>query len=204
MNIQYRFPRFFDFLISLIYTKKYMKRFSDEIGSHHTVFEVAAGYGRMNRYMDSSNTYYGIDLNTIFVDYGKKQGLDLYVKDALDRKSYKRSDIFVVVDFVHHISEHKLKILFDLIFSHADKKVVVVEPAMLDFTSRFGIFGELAGWLLARFDSDGFNRIHRFFSEEEYDRLFKNRFGSKIGENFDFDCIQLDGHYLVTFTKNKL
>lgn len=63
MRFQYRHPRVYDFLIKFIYPKDLMDKFSDEVGKNQSVFDVAAGYGRVAKYIDSSNSYYGIDLN---------------------------------------------------------------------------------------------------------------------------------------------
>ena len=61
-----------------------MNAFSVEIGKHHSVFDVAAGYGRIAKFIDPSNSYQGIDLNEIFINHGRKQGLHLEVKNIFD------------------------------------------------------------------------------------------------------------------------
>ena len=86
MRFQYRHPRLYDLLIRLIYPHSLMSAFSVEVGKGQSVFEVAAGYGRIADFIDASNIYYGIDLNKIFVAYGLKKGRHLEGRDIFDEQ----------------------------------------------------------------------------------------------------------------------
>lgn len=201
MRIQYRYPKLYDFLISFLYPRDLLDRFQKEVGVNKTVFEIAAGYGRMSRFIHPSNKYYGIDLNKYFVNFGRKQGVNLDIKDIFDRKSYKKSDVYVAVDIVHHLSAAKLRKLFDLVFAHTKKKVIVIEPSFVNLESRQGLFGKCADWIFRSIDYDGFNGIERWLSEEEYMLLFRNRFMSSYGSNFSLRHQLLGNHHVVTFSK---
>ena len=107
--MQYRHPKIYDFFINFLYPKKLMEKFREEVGTGMTIFEVAAGYGRMSRYIDSSNLYYGIDLNPIFVASGRNQGINLDIKDIFDPAAYKTADIYILVDVIHHLDGEKLR-----------------------------------------------------------------------------------------------
>jgi SAM-dependent methyltransferase len=177
-----------------------MTAFSKEIGKDQLVFDVAAGYGRIAHYIDPSNTYYGIDLNKIFVDYGTRQGVNLELKDIFDSASYKKANVFTLVDVVHHLSKEKLIALFDLIFQHTEKKVVIIEPAFVDMARKYGLIGRIVDWFFKTMDDDGFNTIHRWFSDQEYSDLFSTKFGSSYGVAFSLKIQIIANHYLVTFT----
>lgn len=201
MRFQYRHPRLYDFLIRFLYTKKLLQKFKYEVGKNQSVFEVAAGYGRMSKLIDSSNQYYGIDLNKIFVDYGRKNGINLEIENIFNSKAYKKSDVFIIVDIIHHFSPEKLEKLFNIIFFYAEKKVIIMEPSFVSFTRRYGILGKFFGKIFRSIDDDGINRIEYWFTDEKYQDLFQSRFGSRYGKKFQIKYQKLGGHYLVTFIK---
>ena len=179
-----------------------MERFSTEVGKYQSVFDVAAGYGRVARFLHHSNTYYGIDLNEHFIKHGQNNGLELHLKNILDESSYHRRDVFVLVDIVHHLPEENLKLLFDLVFKYANRKVVIIEPAFVNLSERYGIWAKPIDWFFSYVDYDGFNKIDRWFTNEEYRELFKKKFGSQYGCCFQVRQEQISNHHLVTFTRD--
>lgn len=199
MRIQYRCPELYDFLISFIYPKKLLELFRQEVGKNKTVFEIAAGYGRMAKFIHSSNRYYGIDLNRNFVKFGRKKGLELEIKDIFDPQAYKKSDVYLVVDVVHHLPEKKLGRLFEMVFAHAKKKVIVIEPSFVNMESKYGVLGKLYDWFFKVIDYDGFNDISRWMTEKEYAALFQKRFGSAAGNSFSLRHQKIGNHHFAAF-----
>ena len=203
MRVYYRHPKLYNLVVStLLYSKGLWEKFNAELGENQTIFEVAAGYGRVAEFIDPSNKYYGIDLNKIFVEHGRSHGIDLEVKDIFDPTAYKRSDVFIAVDLIHHLTPEKLKGLFDLIFSHAAKKVIIMEASFSPM-KRYGILGKVAEWIFKSLDTDGINKIERVMTNQEYRQLFESRFGSRYGEKFDFQYQLVGGrclYQLVTYT----
>lgn len=199
MRFQYRHPRLYDFFIAWIYPPKLMKRVKELVGKDKSIFEVAAGYGRMADYIDSSSRYSGIDLNPFFLNYAKKKARNVTRGDMFNPASYYRSDVILLVDGVHHIEKDRLRVLFDLIFTHAQERVVVVEPAFVNFGSRYGAPGRILDKFLLWFDNDGFNRINRWFTDEEYSQLFQSRFGSALGKSFAVQHEKIANHHVVVF-----
>ena len=125
MRIQYRHPKLYELLVhKFLYSRRLWERFRSEIGENNTVFDVGAGFGYVTRFLHPSNHYYGIDLNKVFVRHGRNMGINLETKDIFDPKAYKQSDIFLVVDIVHHFSRERLKVLFDCIFDMHKKKLL--------------------------------------------------------------------------------
>lgn len=203
MRIQYRYPKLYNAMISCFYSRDLLERFGEEVGKNQTVFEVGAGYGRVARFIHPSNTYHGIDLNRRFVEFGKKRGIDLEIRDIFDASAYRKSDVFIVVDIVHHLTAEQLKTLFDLIFVNAAKKVVILEPSY-DLMKRYGVLGKFVERVFRFLDDDGINNIERLRTEEEYRQLFEDRFGSEHGRAFEFLYAKVPGRHLyqlITFIR---
>ena len=203
MRIQYRHPKLYQFLVQVFYPKALWEKLRAEVGENNTVFDVGAGFGYVARFLHPSNQYYGIDRNEIFVEYGRKNGRNLELKDIFDKSAYRESDIFLVIDVVHHFSIEKLKILFDLIFAHTKKKVIVVEPTFLSKYNHYGIGGNFVGWIFRILDGDGFNKIGSWLREEEYQKLFQSRFSSEYDGNFEMNHQKVGGHHFVVFARNE-
>ena len=199
MRFIYRHPKIYGFLISFIHSRALLEQFKKEVGRNHSIFDVAAGYGGMAEFIDSPNSYCGIDANEKFVEHGRRQGLNLKIKNIFDETAYQKSDIFLAVDIIHHLPEEKLSELFDLIFKHAGQKVIVLEPAFVSVTYRYWIFGRFLGWFFRKFDADGVNDIQRWFSENEYEDLFKRRIGSDLGKAFSVRYRRLGCYWLAVF-----
>ncbi|MEK7510139.1 MAG: class I SAM-dependent methyltransferase [Patescibacteria group bacterium] len=204
MRIYYRYPKLYELIVTkLLYSKRLIERFREVVGKNQSVFEVAAGYGRVARFIDPSNVYRGIDLNEGFVHHGRELGLDLEVKDIFDPLAYRTSDVCIAVDLIHHVPTEKLKPLFDLIFSHTGRKVVIMEASFQPM-KRYGILGTLIEWIFCMIDDDGINKMKRVRTDREYEQLFENRFGSKHGKDFDLAYEKIEGKHpyqLVTFTR---
>ncbi|MEX0877655.1 MAG: class I SAM-dependent methyltransferase [Candidatus Spechtbacterales bacterium] len=201
MMLQYKYPWIYKILIPIIHRKSVLKIFSEEVGKNVSVFDVACGFGQMEKYIDSSNVYSGIDLNEEFIIYAQKRGRQVEKGNIFDPGAYKKSDTVVLVDVVHHIPEKKLKELFDLVYSNAKERVVVMEPAFLNLKSRYGVFGGIVDWVFKKLDSDGVNEIERWFNEEEYIALFENRFGSREGNQFKLRLKKIHPYFIATFYK---
>ena len=202
MRIQYRHPKLYEFLVhKLLYPKGLWEKFKLEVGEYNTVFDVGAGYGYASRFVHPTSSYRGIDLNEAFVQHGQRSGIDLKMGDIFDPFVYKESDVFVAIDIIHHIAPKSLRSLFDLIFAHAKKKVIVIDPAFVSIARRYGIAGKLFGWIFSMLDDDGFQKIPRWMSEKEYANLFEIQFGSRHGKEFRTSKAKVGGYHFVTYTK---
>ena len=185
----------------LLCPKGLWEKFRAEIGEGSTVFDVGAGYGYASRFVHPSNHYYGIDLNEKFVQHGRGRGIDLKTADIFDPLVYKESDVFVVVDIIHHIIPQRLRDLFDLVFAHAKRKVIVIDPGFVSIAKRYGIGGKLLGWIFRILDDDGFQKIKHWMSDEEYRYLFETQFGSECGKEFQVNRERVGGYHFVVYTK---
>lgn len=201
MRFQYRHPRVYDFAIRFFYPRALTEALIRVVGKGKTVLDIACGYGRVAGIIDPSNQYQGIDLNEYFVRYGQSLGRNLRVANIFDRKSYAPSDVVLLVDIVHHLEARTLPKLFDLVFANAREKVIVVEPAFVGVAKKYGLFGTALGLIFQYIDSDGFNRIIHWLTNEEYTLLFKDRFGSKNGDGFRYTHEIVGRHHLAVFER---
>ncbi len=201
MRIQYKYPQLYQFLIPLLHRRAVLKRFSEEVGQDVTVFDVGAGFGQMARYLDSSTSYYGIDLNQKFVEFGRRKQRDLAVKDIFDPAAYRQSDVIIVVDIIHHLPPEKLPELFELIFANATQRVVILEPAFLNLGKKYGVLGSAVDWVFKKLDDDGINTIEHWMSENEYATLFENRFSTTGSKRFGLKVQKIYPYFLVTFER---
>lgn len=201
MGIQYRFTWLYRLLIPIIHRKKVVLAFKRAVGTDVSVLDVACGYGQMLDYMDESVEYNGIDLNEHFLAYAKKHGRNVKRADIFDKKSYKHVDVVCLVDVIHHLPEERLPELFDLLYSHAKKRVVVLEPAFVDLADKYGWIGKPIDWLFKKLDNDGINEIEKWLSEEEYIELFDTRFSSNEGKHFNVNRNKVWPYHVVVFER---
>lgn len=200
-GIQYRHPWIYSLFIPLIHRPPVVAAFRREVGKNKRVFDVAAGFGQMARYIHPSNAYGGIDLNQAYIDHARAHGLNIQSGSIFDPTKYEPNDVSLVVDVVHHMPSDKLPELFDLIFEHAKEKVVILEPSFVNYEHRYGAVGRPIDWILKKLDSDGVNDIRRWLTEEEYRELFETKFNAKHGSGFTMRLERIHPYYLVTYTR---
>lgn len=202
MMIQYKYPFVYKLFIPITHRKSVLSTFKNEVGKNVDIFDVAAGFGQMSKYIDVTNTYYGIDLNKKYVRYANKRGRCIVLGDIFDKKAYVGKDVFILVDVIHHLPPQKLSQLFDLVFEHAKKRVVILEPAFLNLGSKYGVFGSIMDWMFKKLDNDGVNKIEHWMSEKEYEKLFQKRFGSSRGDEFRVKVLKKYPYFVVTYSKS--
>lgn len=202
MGLQYRVIWIYRILIKLIHNRNVRTKFKAAVGKNVSVFDVACGYGQMADYMDDSVTYKGIDLNSKFIEHAQNHGKDVRLADIFSRKSYENSDVFVLVDLIHHLPEERLPELFRLVFKHTNKRVVILEPSFVDLKSKYGLLGSIIDWVFKKLDSDGLNKIEKWYSEDEYNKLFKSSFNADYKDSFEVSIDKVWPYYVVVYSKN--
>ncbi|MCP5106720.1 MAG: class I SAM-dependent methyltransferase [bacterium] len=172
-SLIYLHPRIYSTLIRLLYFDG-MKIVKKLVGKKKSVFEAACGYGRMQGYLDSSCSYAGIDLNEQFVEFGRKKKRDIWVGNVLDAGHYRKSDVILLSDILHHLTLKDIKKLLSIAVQYAVEKVVIIEPVFVKMGSKKNFFSRLIAKFMVFMDSDGFNEIEKWMSRDEYDALFKS------------------------------
>jgi len=145
--------------------------------------------------------YRGVDRNAIFVEDARKRGWEIICGDAFEPELWQSSDVVLVIDILHHLSDEMMLELMTLAFSHALSKVVVVEPAFVEVARRWGIIGRWIGRLFSAIDFDGFNRIERWQTREEYGALFQRLGRLAEASTFQMKACELGGHHLVVYRR---
>lgn len=167
----YKHPLLYDFGIRFLYFDG-MRIVKKLIGEKKSVFEAGCGYGRMQKYLDPSCSYSGIDLNEKFIEFGRKKNRNIKVGDVLDENLYRESDVILLADILHHLTINDIKKLLAISVRHAREKIVIIEPVFVKIGSKNNFFSRIIAKFMAWLDADGFNEIEKWMSRAEYDELF--------------------------------
>ena len=168
----FRNPWLYSLSIRLLHFDGF-KKIRDIIGKEKNVFEPACGFGRLQRYLYDSCSYSGIDLNEIFINFGKKRGLDIRIGNVLEESNYIKSDIIILCDILHHLTKDKMNKVVSIASKFAGEKIVIIEPAFVGLASGKGFFSRLAAKVLTKIDRDGINHIEKWLTRKDYQKLFK-------------------------------
>ncbi len=144
------------------------------IGKSKSVFEPACGYGRIKKYLYPDCIYAGIDLNRHFIKYGRKRNREIHPGNIFDTAVYRRADTILLCDILHHLKIKEIRKLLAIAAQFALEKIVIIEPTFVQIAARDNIFSRAVGKVMAAMDYDGFNKIDRWMSREEYNELFKS------------------------------
>ena len=169
----FRNPWLYSLSIRLLHFNGFNK-ISEIIGKKKNVFEPACGFGRLQKYLHNSCSYSGIDLNEIFIDFGRKRGLDIRIGDVLEEKNYIKSDIIILCDILHHLTKDKMHKLVSIAEKFSKEKVIILEPSFVGLASGKGFFSKIVAKIFTKIDSDGINHIDNWFSKQDYQKLFQH------------------------------
>jgi hypothetical protein len=169
-SVFYRHPLLYDLGIHFLYFNR-LKILKEIVGHDMTVFEPACGFGRMKQYLYPDCTYSGIDLNEIFVSFGRKKNRNIHLGDILKEENYRSADIILLCDILHHLQMPEIHSMFQIAGKFA-KKIIIIEPTFVAIAAKKNLFSQLLGKFMTRVDSDGFNEITHWMSRDEYQDLF--------------------------------
>jgi SAM-dependent methyltransferase len=160
-SVFYRHPLLYELGIHFLYLNK-LKILKKIVGHGQSVFEPACGFGRMKKYLYPDCAYSGIDLNDKFISFGRKKNRDIQLGDILNEENYRRADIILLCDILHHLQMPEIHRLFQIAGKFA-KRIVIIEPTFVALAARKNSFSHLLGKLMTRVD---------WMSREEYNELF--------------------------------
>lgn len=169
----YRSPWLYSMAIRLLHFDGF-KQIKDVVGKKKNVFEPACGFGRLQRYLHDTCSYSGIDLNKTFINFGRKKGLDIRMGDVLEESNYVKSDIIILCDILHHLTINKTQRLVSIATKFAKEKIVIMEPTFVGLASGKGFFSRFLAKVFAEIDFDGINNIEKWFTRQDYQKLFKD------------------------------
>ncbi|MCX6580875.1 MAG: class I SAM-dependent methyltransferase [Candidatus Aminicenantes bacterium] len=172
-SFMYVNPHIYDTFIRVLYFDG-LKILKKIVGVKKSVFEAACGYGRLQKYIDPSCTYTGIDLNEKFVEFGRKKNRDIRVGNVLDVNQYHDSDVILLADILHHLTVKDSGKLLAIAVRFAREKILIIEPAFVKIGAQNNLFSRMIGKIMKWLDADGFNEIEKWLSRDEYDAFFKS------------------------------
>lgn len=97
------------------------------VNKGETVLESGSGPGTLADSFASDVHYLGFDLNKDFISYGLKKGWNLYLGDVLKETSYKKADVVVVCDMMHHVKIKERQKLIKLSYANAKRMFIFCE-----------------------------------------------------------------------------
>ena len=168
----FRNPRLYSLVIRLLHFNGFNK-VKGIVGKGKNVFEPACGFGRLQKYLYSCCSYSGIDLNETFINFGRKRGLKICNGNVLEERSYVKSDIIILCDILHHLTMDEIKKVVSIATKFAKEKIVIMEPAFVGVASGKGFFSSFLTKVFANIDYDGINKIEKWFTRQDYQKLFK-------------------------------
>ncbi len=172
------------------------------IGKNKSVFDVACGFGSIQKSLHPSCSYRGIDLNDTFIRYGRERyDRDIQIQDGVDGLDYPRSDVVIITDLLHHLSTEKTKMVLTKSL-RAAPMVIIVEPSYLGLAKQKNIVGRIINWFFTAIDQDGINLGKTWRSEAEYRKEFENFFGLRI-ENVKVRVLKIGLSLLAAYEAEK-
>lgn len=166
-------PFFYDTFIRILYFDG-LKILKKIVGMKKNVFEAGCGYGRLQKYIDPSCSYSGIDLNKKFIAFGRKRNRDIHVGNVLDVSQYRDSDVILLADILHHLTLNDARKLLAIAVRFAREKILIIEPTFVIIGSYNNFFSRIIGKIMKWLDADGINEIEKWLTRDEYDALFKS------------------------------
>ena len=164
----YYSPRLFEFIIGMMHPRSRYEKIA-ELAGKESILELGCGTGLLNDYVEGE--YLGVDLNKRFIEYAKKRGRNVKLKDIQEIGSMTQS-VIVLVDILHHLPNHK-KFLEKMLKS--GKKVIVCEP--FDSHSLLTPIASILDW-------DGVNNSsHAWFDKKGLKQFYKSKGATEIIEN---------------------
>lgn len=167
------------------------------VNKDETVLEPGCGPGVLANFLPDNVNYVGFDLNESFVSYGLKRGSNLYLGDVLKESSYKKADVVVVCDILHHIKLKDRKRLIEYSYSHTGRVYVFCECTK----ETKGLWRKIIYPVSSRFfqflDNDGINqpKYEDVYTKKQLQEEIENGFGiiprntKKIVKQFGCDLL---------------
>lgn len=170
-------PRVYNIRMLILHGRNLRKKYeyiSKQIGKNKVVLEPGCGSGLLANYLDKTCKYIGFDIDPRFVKYCKKRGLNAYEGNALTEKSYKKADVIVLCDVVHHIGRKDEQKMFKLCKKSA-KKIIICEQPVVEIYKRIPFYA----WIYNLIEQDKAGKVNFVLqrTEKQLVRDMRNGFG---------------------------
>ncbi len=128
-------------------------------GKHATVLEPCCGPAPIIDFLDKNTSFSGFDINHVFIDSLKEKGIDAKKRDAMDLESYKKADVVLLCDALHHIAPKNQKQLIENSYRSAKKKLIICDPYRIDNPGENRLKKKISGFVHDYMDKDGSNQV---------------------------------------------
>lgn len=194
-SIFYKHSLLYNTFLRMIHGKKLKERYkkvSELVGKNKRVLDLACGTSKIIEYLDDSCSYEGWDLNKSFINYSKKKGLSVKLKNVLDFQDYPENDVILIIDFLHHICPDHDELVDKVI--EKTRKLIIVEPyTALNPLYKSKFFKKLIIPINILFgDYDGINspkKLNKWSYEEKSLKKFFRKKGAEKIINSGMDLI---------------
>jgi SAM-dependent methyltransferase len=184
----YKFPFLYNLFLKLLYGKQLKQKYeliSELVGENKKVFELGCGSCLAKDYLKNSCSYTGWDLNPDFINYGRKKGLKVELKNIFDFKDYPESDVILIIDVLHHIVPNHEKLIREA--RKRSKKVIVAEGwDFYNISKSKGLKKRLYSFINNFVDDDGINGPDNIFkwnyNKKSLINFFKKNKAKEISE----------------------
>jgi len=130
-SIFYIFPALYIFGLKKIHDTNFYKRYEYMSGfakQGDLVLEPACGPAILSDFLQSNISYKGFDTNKDFINYALKKNKKVFLGNVLDLKNYRKADLVVICDVLHHLKPEDRKKLITYCYNSATKFFIICEP----------------------------------------------------------------------------
>lgn len=204
-SIFYKNSWFYTNLLKLVHGKNFVRRYkymARKVGKNVSVLEPGSGPGIIPSFLDKTCTYWGFDQNAEFVKEAKKRGMNIGLGNVLDKKHYKKSDVVVLVDVLHHLKPKNQQILLKNTLSSDPKIIIICEPYMhaIPFVSKVPFISGVHKMFFDFMEQDGNNqaRLEHIHSKDNLAQSMIVGFGI-IPAKFKKEIKEFGDDLIVTY-----
>ncbi len=162
-SIFYRFPRLYLWGLRLLHRQAFSQRYryiASFTRRGDFILEPGCGPAPLTQFLPPKSRYQGFDTNRHFINYGKRQGLDIFSGNALDPKNYRPADIVVACDLLHHLPQNRRRDFIRLAWESSQKMLIICEPGKPNnYRKHHKVWQKIRHWLAEWSERDGQNFV---------------------------------------------
>ncbi len=162
-SIFYRFPRLYLWGLRFLHHQAFAQRYryiASFVRPGDSVLEPGCGPAPLAKFLPPKSHYFGFDTNQYLLKYAQKQGLSVFLGNALNPQDYQPADIIVACDLLHHLPKARRSDFIKLAWKSSRKMAIICEPAQPDgYQKHHGIWQNIMHWLAEWSERDGQNFV---------------------------------------------
>jgi len=180
-NIFYRHPSLYIWGLKWIHKRNFVKRYrymASFAKQDDLVLEPACGPAILAEFLPKGCFYCGFDTNKNFLDYASKKQSAVFLGNVLDPKNYRRANVVIACDILHHLQPADRKVFIENCFSSAKRVFIICEPGKREKPAD-GAFRSLRKRLVEWSEKDGTNdfKVEHFLTRGQLLGQIKHGFG---------------------------